>query len=152
MATEGVRQAVGPALGTSMVLNREGLEKIVPMLASGLTQKYSPLLLTPSSPVAPSSRWAHALLVDPRLSPMRARLETLSGAGVTAALIMREFHRRWNAPLQHHSHPMWSFFGPDDPMRLRPGCLPGNMLDNVLQVLLSKSVGGLARKGHALYK
>ncbi|KAE8816065.1 hypothetical protein D1007_06386 [Hordeum vulgare] len=55
-------------------------------------------LLTPSSLAAPSPRWEHARLDDSRLSLVRGRLETLREAGVTVALVMREFLRRQIAP------------------------------------------------------
>ncbi|KAE8787525.1 hypothetical protein D1007_38524 [Hordeum vulgare] len=47
---------------------------------------------------------------------------------------------------------MWSISRPNDPMRLHPGCLPSDTLNGVLQVLLSKSVGGLPCGGLPLYK
>ncbi|KAE8776796.1 hypothetical protein D1007_50529 [Hordeum vulgare] len=97
--------------------------------AEGFTQqwvfvdagKYIPLLLTASSPVAPSSGWDYTPLVDPRLLPMWMRLETLKETGVTNALIVREFLRQRSAPLQHHSRPTWSFFGLNNLMQLYTG-------------------------------
>ncbi|KAE8781693.1 hypothetical protein D1007_45027 [Hordeum vulgare] len=108
---------------------------------------YSPLPLTPSSPTVPSSRWEHAPLTDPRLSLVRGRLETLKEAVETLAPIVREFLMRLIALLQCHSRPMWSFSGPNDPMRLHPGHLSADTLDGVLWLLLGKSVGGLPHGG-----
>ncbi|KAE8774750.1 hypothetical protein D1007_52810 [Hordeum vulgare] len=112
----------------------------------------NPLLLVPSSLVAPRSRWEHAPLFHPRLLLVMGRLETLKEVGVTAALIVKEFLKRQIALLQRLSHPMWSFFGPNNTMQLHMWRLPCNTLDGLLQALLGKSVGTLPRRRCPLYK
>ncbi|KAE8810856.1 hypothetical protein D1007_12352 [Hordeum vulgare] len=104
------------------------------------------------STATPNSGWRHVRLDDPRLSPVRSRLETLRAAGVTVTLVVREFLMRRIAPLQLHSGPMWAFSGLEDPMRLHPERLSVNALDGVLQILIGEPVGSLPLGGHPLYK
>ncbi|KAE8807509.1 hypothetical protein D1007_16302 [Hordeum vulgare] len=48
MAAEGGRQAPGPALGRSMVLNRDELDKILPMVTAS-SSKWGPTKILPAS-------------------------------------------------------------------------------------------------------
>ncbi|KAE8780389.1 hypothetical protein D1007_46467 [Hordeum vulgare] len=113
---------------------------------------YSPVLLTPSSSMVPSSGWGHARLDDPRLSSVRRRLDILRAGGVTIALVVREFHRRRIAPLQRHSLLMWAFFRLEDPMRLHPERVSVDVLDGMLQILIGETIVGLPHGGRPLYK
>ncbi|KAE8801134.1 hypothetical protein D1007_23239 [Hordeum vulgare] len=68
------------------------------------------------------------------------------------AMVVRELISRRIAPLQRHSHPMWAFTGPRDPMRVR--VLPHS--PDVLHGLLHRLTGGdpeeLPLNGLPLYK
>ncbi|KAE8785822.1 erythrocyte binding protein-like [Hordeum vulgare] len=63
MAAEGGRQGPGPALGRSRVLNREGLDSILPMVVAN-TSKWGPTkILSASIPTTELSATAIALHV-----------------------------------------------------------------------------------------
>ncbi|KAE8774441.1 hypothetical protein D1007_53216 [Hordeum vulgare] len=133
---------VGECIDMEISLFAEGFRREWVFLNQG---RYIPLLITPSILAEPSFRWEHALLDDQRLSPVRGRLGTLREVGVIVTLVVREFLRRRITPLQHHSHPMWTFFGMNDPMRLHPGRALIETLGAVLRVLLGNTVVGLPR-------
>ena len=51
-------------------------------------------------------------------------------AKVTGAMLLREFLTQWVAPLQAHSRPLWTLGGEEDKLRLSPGALSDEELDN----------------------
>ena len=53
--------------------------------------KAAPLLQLPSVLAEPSHRWEREELVDPRLAQVLVKLAELKKAGVTMAMVVREF-------------------------------------------------------------
>ena len=68
----------------------------------------SPLLQAPLGPAVPNSGWSHQRLSSPGLAHVWLRLRLLKDRGVTAPMVVKEFVKRWVAPLQRHSRPMWT--------------------------------------------
>ena len=95
----------------------------------------TPLLLLPHAPAVPSSAWGLAKLVDRGLAHVWCRLATLKDLGVAVPMMVKEFNQCHIAPLQHHSRPMWTFFGSRDPKRLHMPVLPTKALRTVLELL-----------------
>ena len=75
----------------------------------------SPLLLTPRTPVVPSSSWGHMKLVDRWLARVWKWLAGLQKLGMTVLMVVREFVWWPIALLQCHSRPMWAFTVPRTP-------------------------------------
>ena len=69
-------------------------------------------MFQPTSTPATSKRgWMREELNDPRLTLVLTWLEKLKRAGVTMAMVVREFIYRRIAPLKCHSCPMWAYAG-----------------------------------------
>ncbi|KAE8812641.1 hypothetical protein D1007_10342 [Hordeum vulgare] len=77
-------------------------------------------------------------LSDPRLVPVLTRLEKQRRAGVTMAMVVREFICRWIAPIQRHSRPVWAYTGPN--FSIRTEVIPFS--PNVLRELLHRLTSG----------
>ncbi|KAE8777450.1 hypothetical protein D1007_49760 [Hordeum vulgare] len=82
--------------------------------------------------------WEHEELSDPRLAPVLIQLGKLRHAGVSMAMVVREFICRWIAPLKRHSRPMWGYTGPSNSMRTQ--VIPFSI--DFLRELLCRMTGG----------
>ena len=88
--------------------------------------------------------------MSPRLSFVWRRFERLRVLGVMAPQVVKEFLQCRIAPLQRHSHPLWTFTGHQDCMRLQEGDLAPEMLRKVLRVLTGDPSSRSVRHGGAL--
>jgi hypothetical protein len=77
-------------------------------------------------------------------------MDGLKGSGVTAPMVVREFIAQRIAPLLRHSRPMWTFSGPEDPMRLQVPSLPPETLRAVLERLTGDPVPATIPEGNSL--
>ncbi|KAE8788381.1 hypothetical protein D1007_37566 [Hordeum vulgare] len=115
------------------------------------TAEAGALFQPPSTPAGSNWWWMREELNDPRLMPVLTRLEKLKRAGVTMAMVVWEFISRRIALVQRHSHLMWAYPGPRDPMRIQ--VLP--LSPDVLRELLHRLTGGdpdeLPENGLPLY-
>ncbi|KAE8770440.1 hypothetical protein D1007_57802 [Hordeum vulgare] len=110
------------------------------------------VLFQPSlAPATPNQEWGCEQFNDPRLTPVLTRLGKLKRAGVTMAMVVREFICRWIAPLQRHSHPMWANAEPSDPMRTQVLPLSPHVLHELLRRLTGDDPDELPQNGLPLY-
>lgn len=110
----------------------------------------SPLLSHPTLPAIPNLGWGHEKLTSPRLAFVWRRFESLRDLGVTVPKVVKEFLQCRIAPLQRHSHRMWTFVGHGDRMRLQEEDLAPEALRTVLRVLTGAPSAGSIRHGAAL--
>ncbi|KAE8790570.1 hypothetical protein D1007_35082 [Hordeum vulgare] len=109
------------------------------------------LFQPPLSSATPKRGWEHEELNDPRLVPVLTRLGQLRRAGVSMAMMVREFICRWIAPLQRHSRPMWAYAGPSDSMRTQAAPFSPDVLCELLRRLTDDNPDELPPDGQPLY-
>ncbi|KAE8790568.1 hypothetical protein D1007_35080 [Hordeum vulgare] len=109
------------------------------------------LFQLPSTPATSNQGWMREELNDPRLTLILTRLEKLKRAGVTMAMVVREFIWWWIAPLQHHSCPMWAYAGSRDTMRIHVMPLSPDVLRELLRRLTGDDPDELPQNGTPLY-
>ena len=107
----------------------------------------SPLLAHPTLPAIPNPGWDHEELTSPQLAFTWHHLEMLRELGVTVPWVVKEFLQRRIAPLQRHSHPMWTYSGRQDRLRLQEEDLAPETLKKVMQVLAGDTSPGSIRHG-----
>ena len=115
-------------------------------------KQFSPLFLIPTEPAVKSSGWEHDELRDARLAPLVERMQELKAAGLTGAMVAKEFIRRRIAPLQRRSRPVWMISGSEDPMRLSADSLRPEVMEEILKILFSEKVGHMAKEAFPLYR
>ena len=62
----------------------------------------SPLFEVPTAPAVKHAHWEGIKITDDSIGPLVRRLEALREAGLTGAMVAKEFVRRRIAPLQRH--------------------------------------------------
>ncbi|KAE8816033.1 hypothetical protein D1007_06583 [Hordeum vulgare] len=110
------------------------------------------LFQLPTTPAMPNQGWMHRELSDSLFASVLTRLEELKRAGVTMAMLLREFICWRISPLQHHSRPMWTFRGPRDLMRIQVFPHPPDVLRELLRRLTGSDFDELPLNVLPLYK
>ncbi|KAE8817743.1 hypothetical protein D1007_04605 [Hordeum vulgare] len=110
------------------------------------------LFQPPPSSATPNRGSEHEDLSDPRLAPVLNRLGQLRHAGVSMAMVVREFICRRIAPLQCHSCPMWAYAGPNDSMRTQVATFSPIFLRELLRRLTGGNLDELPPAGQLLYR
>ena len=109
---------------------------------------HSRLVLPMEQPQADEA-WSRAKLDDRRaksvLEKMNADLRpgNMKAEKLTGATLLREFLVQRVAPLQAHSHPLWTLGGADDDLRLNSAALANGDLVAALRFLVGEDVEGL---------
>ncbi|KAE8811753.1 hypothetical protein D1007_11559 [Hordeum vulgare] len=110
------------------------------------------LFQPPLTPATPNWEWRREEINDPGLVPVLTRLGKLKRAGVTMAMVVREFFCRRIAPLQRHSRPMWAYAGRRDAMRIQILPLSSDVLCELLRRLTGDDRDELLQTGLPLDK
>ncbi|KAE8800811.1 hypothetical protein D1007_23647 [Hordeum vulgare] len=109
------------------------------------------LFQPPPSPAMPKRGWECEELSDPRLMPVLTQLGQLRRAGVSMAMVVREFTCQRISPLQRHSRPMWAYAGPSDLMRTQVAPFSPDVLRELLRRLTGDNLGEVPSDGQPLY-
>lgn len=73
----------------------------------------------PTSLPKKSRDWRDRDARDAKLVPICDKIVALRRAGLTDLDVAQSFNARRIAPLQHRTHPVWTYSGEDDRMRLQ---------------------------------
>ena len=107
-----------------------------------------PRLELPTGLPTPQEGWSHEKLTDPRAEQLMEKMvvglkpDDPKAEKLTGAMIVKEFLTQCLAPLQAHSHPLWSFKGAEDDLRLCSDTLSDEELSKAVRTLLGKDQGG----------
>src|SRR5664279_3383457 len=99
------------------------------------TRQASPIFKAPDAPAVKRAGWEGTRIDDQELMPLTQRMQDLRDAGLTGAMVAKEFTKRRIAPLQAHTNPMWTYSGAGDMMRLSRDDLRAEVVDGVMKVL-----------------
>ncbi|KAE8808771.1 hypothetical protein D1007_14864 [Hordeum vulgare] len=110
------------------------------------------LLQPPTAPPTPKWGWECEELSDPRLALILTQLGQLRLAGVSMAMVVREFICRRIALLRRHSRLMWANGGPNDSMRTRVASFSPDVLRELLPRLTGSNPNELPPDGQMLYR
>src|SRR5664279_687899 len=99
------------------------------------TRQASPIFDAPDAPAVKRAGWEGTKVDNPVIAPLVKRMLDLRAAGLTGAMVAKEFTRKRIAPLQAHGDPMWRYAGPRDPMRLSRDDLKVEVIDVVMKIL-----------------
>src|SRR5664279_2992311 len=99
------------------------------------TRQASPIFKAPDAPAVKRAGWEGTRIDEEVLVPLTQRMHDLRDAGLTGAMVAKEFTKRRIAPLQAHTNPMWTYSGAGDTMRLSRDDLRAEVVDGVMKVL-----------------
>src|SRR5664279_2030701 len=71
------------------------------------TRQASPIFVVPDAPAVKRAGWEGTKVDNPAIKPLVQRMLDPREAGLTGAMVAKEFTRRRIAPLQAHTEPMW---------------------------------------------